>query len=34
MIFSINHKLIVSSLLVLSWMTPVLAAQDQPLTRA
>ncbi|MBK1989608.1 hypothetical protein A0J48_019065 [Sphaerospermopsis aphanizomenoides BCCUSP55] len=34
MILSTTHKLIVSSLLALSWMTPVLAAQDQPLTRA
>jgi hypothetical protein len=32
--WSLTQKLVVSSLLTLSWMTPVLATQDQPLTRA
>lgn len=33
-VLSITHKLIVSSLLALSWMNPVLAAKDETLTRA
>ncbi len=31
---SVTQKLVVSSLLAVSWMTPVLATQDQPLNRA